>query len=211
MGHTHGVEVILDGVAFSERAASISAALRAASETARTRGRIVVEVRADGERVPDAMLAGEAADLATIKVLSFVSANPRHLVTQTLRDAAAALNQATADQQRVCELVQSGETAEAIDPLRSVLSTWQAVRDVVDRGGALLGEPLQNLNVGVEDGARSVAEATSGLREALRSLKDAMENEDWAAVSDTVGYDLDAQSRRWVALLLALADALERV
>ncbi|MDX2131164.1 MAG: hypothetical protein SFY69_03815 [Planctomycetota bacterium] len=183
----------------------MAAALRLAADTARSAGRVIIEVKADGERLSDESLGAPSEDAAPIGVLAFTSADPRRLVGQTLLDAVEALEQARGDQQATAELIQSGDTDRAMDPLSRVLGTWQAVGEVVDRGATLLSLDVSTLRLeGVEEG-ESFAHATSALREHLRLLRDAVRDEDWSGVSDILAYDLDAQAERWAYLMRALA------
>ncbi|CAG1009309.1 hypothetical protein PHYC_03686 [Phycisphaerales bacterium] len=205
MGHTPIVVATLDGHPLAIPRPTLAEALRAASAAAKALGRVIVEVKADGEQIPDDALARPSEELTTVRSLTFISADPKQLVGQTLLDAAAALDDVLGEQQMVSDLVQMGRTEEAIDPLRRVLTTWQAARDVVDRGSALLGINVNTLKLEGLDAEEGFEGSTRSLRENLRALRDAMEAEDWSAVSDVVAYDLDAQAKRWSGLLRALA------
>lgn len=203
MQHIPSVDVTLDGQTLAIPRPTLAHALRAAADAAKARGRVVIEVKADGQRIPDEALANPSDELTTIRSLTFLSADPRQLVGQTLLDAADALDDVQGEQQMVSDLIQMGRTGEAIEPLQRVLTTWQAARDVVDRGSALMGISLSSLKLGgIDEGFDA---ATRNLRENLRALRDAMEAEDWSAISDVVAYDLDAQAKRWSVLLRALA------
>lgn len=179
--------------------------MKSASDAARVRGRIIIEMKADGQRIPDELLARASEELTTVKVLSFASAEPRGLVSQSLVDAAEALGNVIADQAAVAEAIDAGRTEDAVEPLQRVITTWQSVRDVVDRSSAVLGVRLADVRVNVTEGEATFEEASVPLREALRALRDGMENEDWSAVSDAVGYDLDAQAKSWIVLLRGVA------
>jgi hypothetical protein len=53
------------------------------------------------------------------------------------------------------------------------------------------------------------ASATADLLTHLGQLKDALEQQDWSALSDVVGYDLDADAQHWHALLKGFADYIK--
>lgn len=205
MAHIHTMQVLLDGESLRIDRPTLAAAMKSASDAARVRGRIIIEMKADGQRIPDELLARASEELTTVKVLSFASAEPRGLVSQSLVDAAEALGNVIADQAAVAEAIDAGRTEDAVEPLQRVITTWQSVRDVVDRSSAVLGVRLADVRVNVTEGEATFEEASVPLREALRALRDGMENEDWSAVSDAVGYDLDAQAKSWIVLLRGVA------
>jgi len=196
------VEIVLDGAALMVTEPTLAAALRHAADEAQRRGRVIIEVKADGARLSDEVLSNPGAGLEGVRTLAFISADPAQLVSQSLRDCAAALDEAAAEQRRASDLIQSGRTSEALEVVARVLGTWQAVSGVVDHSAALLGRPLGDVG--------ELGEATADLRTHLRSMKDAMGAEDWPALSDVLGYDLDAQATRWRTLVESMADDVER-
>jgi hypothetical protein len=205
MAHTTGVRVTLDGTTLTVSKPTIAAALRHAADAARAAGRVIIEVKADGERLPDEVLAAPTEEATGIGELAFVTADPALLVSQTLYDAAEALDQARAEQQGVADLIQSGRTAEIGEPLARVLGTWQAIGEVVERGATLLTLDLSTMRLDGIDEDESFGASTTALREHLRALRDSVRDEDWSGVSDILAYDLDAQAERWARLLRALA------
>ncbi len=211
MGHTsNSVEVFLDGRTLAVPKPTLAEALRLAASEAQSRGRVIIEVKADGERIPDSMLVEPSAELTGVRVLSFTSANPRELVAQTLRDAVAALDETSQDHLTASDYLQTGRTQEAIEVMGRVITSWQAVGGVVEQSAALLGLRLGELTLEGVEPDQGFTAATSELRTHLRAMKDAMEQEDWSALSDVLAYDLEAQAGRWRVLVGALADLVER-
>jgi hypothetical protein len=84
MAHIHTMQVLLDGESLRIDRPTLAAAMKSASDAARVRGRIIIEMKADGQRIPDELLARASEELTTVKVLSFASAEPRGLVSQSL-------------------------------------------------------------------------------------------------------------------------------
>ncbi|GJQ29198.1 MAG: hypothetical protein HBSAPP03_10820 [Phycisphaerae bacterium] len=205
MAHIHGMDVLLDGEPLRVEGNTLAAAMKAAADAARARGRMIVEMKSDGRPISDDQLANAAGAMEGVGVLSFASADPSALVSQSFVDAAEALGGAMADQMAVADAIAAGQLDDAIEPLQRVIATWQSVREVVDRSSAVLGVRLADVRVNVTEGAATLNEASTPLREALRALRDGMENEDWSAVSDAVGYDLDAQAKEWIVLLRGVA------
>jgi hypothetical protein len=203
MRHIQGVQVLLDGQTLAIAKPTLAAALRAAVDAAHGRGRIIVEIKRDGLPVPPEDLESPTADLGNAR-LDFTSEDPRDLVRRSLEDAAAIMPGTREMQQAAAEAIQRGDTGEALTVLSQCFAAWQGVHDVLSRGTTVLATAPG----GTKLGEGQVEPATAELRQHLRSLKDALENEDWSAVADLLAYDLDAAAERWHTLLSALARSL---
>ncbi|MCE7973679.1 MAG: hypothetical protein DYG92_05030 [Leptolyngbya sp. PLA1] len=203
MGHTHSMEVLLDGKRLDVPRPTLAAALKVAVEEAQRAGRIIVEVRGDGARLTDDMLAAPSDDVLGTRTLAFTSEDPRLLVARSMQDAEDLLGGTREKQQSIAERVQAGDLGPALSDLSECFKAWQVLHDVVSQGCAVLGWDIEK--VAIAEGA-SLGAAVADLRGHLRNLRDALEAEDWSAVSDIVGYDLETQATRWQATLRVLAD-----
>lgn len=208
MDHIYDVEVLLDGRALTIGRPTLAEALRVGVSAAHDMQRIVVEVKGDGKRIPDDVLAQPSDELTTIKRIDLVSANPRELVGRSLREAASAMDDLRETQQTAARAMQAGDGPQAYDQLGTIFSSWQAVREVVVRAGAVLGTDVMHLPLNVDGEPDTVAAATTDLSVYLRAIKDAMSTDDASAMGDILGYDLDASASRWSRVLAALADAV---
>ncbi len=197
------VEAFLDGQPIVIGRPTLAAALAAGVEAAEARGRIIVEAVADGRALDDSALDQPSDRPGDVREVRLVSAEPRALVRVTFLDAADALDDARSEQSRAAEMVQVGHLSEAMKPLQSALATWQTVRDVVDRGSAVLRIDLKSPSVA---GGVSVEDRTSELLSRLNEIKSAITREDWSALSDILAYDLAEQIDAWKAMLRGLAD-----
>lgn len=201
------MEVLLDGRPIQVSRPTLAAALRAGVAAAQSQGRMIVEVRADGEQIPDDMLTTPSDEIADAGTISLISVHPGELVGRTLRDAATALEETIAQQHRASELIQSGAPERAVELLSACFASWKTVNDVAERSAALLSLDLPGWRT---PEGEPFGEAIRGLREGLRALRDGLESQDWSGVSDTLSYDLDAQGRLWQRHLRALAAAVSK-
>ncbi len=215
--HLINVNIFLDGHPLRAPRPTLSGAFEAAVEATRSGGRVIIEVKGDGLPLADDLVAAPPDVAAGITELRFTSADPRQLVRVTLLDAADALSTAQADQLSAADLINSGQTGAALEHLRGALTTWQAVQDVLERSSQLLGLDLSSLDgklgSGVAGGPASGLDPEMGFGRALETLtthlasvRTGLTAQDWSALSDTVGYDLDAQIDVWKRLLAALAE-----
>ncbi len=178
-------------------------------DATRPLGRVIIEVKADGLPLADDLVAAPPESAGGHSELRFTSADPRQLVRVTLMDAADALSTAQADQLAAADLINSGQTGPALEHLRSALATWQAVQDVLDRSAQLLGLNLSKLGgtaIPGLDSDEGFTPALEALTSHLSCVRTGLSDQDWSALSDTIGYDLDAQVNLWKRLLKGLAD-----
>jgi len=199
------VKVLIDEKPFAVSRPDVATALAEGVRSAEDQGRVIVEVLADGARLDDAALASGAVS-RPVNVLELRSADPRTLIARTLHDAAEALIHAKSEQLVAATAIQRGEPEKSLEPIGSALETWQLVRDAVVRSGALLGLDLAGPH------AREIGSPGVDEKELVRVLgvvRDALTNEDWAALSDGLAYDLCPQAERWQESLTNLAEAIE--
>jgi hypothetical protein len=203
------MQVLLDGHPISVARPSLALALQTAAADAQARGRILVEVKADGVVLTSDQLASPSDEHSAYAALEMLSADPRQLVRQTVLDAVEALESVRGEQAAAMEQIQTGQMGEALQTLQGAFMTWQAARDVVSRGAALLQIDLETVKLpGVEEGV-TFQSATTSLLSHLSALKDALNEQDWSALSDIVGFDLDADATTWHSLLKAFAEYIK--
>ncbi|MBL9002027.1 MAG: hypothetical protein JNK25_12915 [Phycisphaerae bacterium] len=203
------MRLLLDGQQVNIPRPTLAAAIAAAADAARSQGRLVTNIVADGVRLTDEQVAAATDTPSTIRELACTSLDPRELVASSLRDAVGALETAARDQQSAAQQIQAGRTQDALETLGPILATWQVVQQVLDQGGTALNMDFRTVPVpGIEE-SRPVERCTQAVMNSLLEMKKALADEDWSAVSDIVGYDLDAHARDWRNILAGLAELVE--
>lgn len=206
-GYTRGMQVYLDGQPLAVERATLASGLRAASEAAQKRGRVVVEVYVDGSLVSDTILS-DPPDEVLGREMKTVSVEPRLLVRETLLDAAEALDRAGQEQVDAADEIQSGRVEGAMPLLQSAILKWQAVRDAVEKSASLLEIPLNSRVAGPGD--RNLGQVVDGLAASLTDVRRSLEAEDWSGLADLLAYDMTEQVRSWQDMLRSLADGLRK-
>lgn len=197
----------LDDAPLTVTAPTIAAGLDAARRRAESSGRVVVEATIDGHPIPESVLLEPPVDEVDAE-LRFLSADPGELVANTLRGVAETLAAAKSDQQAAAELIQTGRMPEAMERLQTALRTWETVRQVVADGCSLMGQPSDEVRITLATGdVRRLGDATAALAGALNEIKRAFGTQDWPALADALGFDLQDQADAWQDLLLGLAGA----
>ncbi len=207
-GYTRGMQVYLDGQPLAVERATLASGLRAASEAAQKRGRVVVEVYVDGTMVSDTILS-DPPDQVLGAEMRLISIEPKLLVRETLLDAAEALDKAGQEQTDAADEIQSGRVEGAMPLLQSAILKWQAVRDAVEKSASLLEIPLNSRVAG--PGERNLGQVVDGLAASLTDVRRSLESEDWSGLADLLAYDMADQIKSWQLMLRSLADGLKRV
>ena len=175
--------------------------------------RLIIDINADGEPAPDAILDG-TDDGASIAELRFTTADTGTFLSETVHAAKESLDLIRKDQTTAAEQIRAGEMEDAMHALRAIMEGWQGVRDVVDQVAQLAGADAATLEAhseaGPEDGAESGQAIIADLGAALTEIRDTLAQEDWASLGDVVEYDLATLADRWDALLDALIERAAR-
>ncbi len=207
--HLLGMEAFLDGKPLAIARPTLACALADGVDAARAAGRIVIEVRGDGQTLGDDTLASPSDVPGSYRAVHMFSADPRALVRVTLGDAIDALRGLVGEQVRLAELVHTDQLQLAAGGLQDVFQTWHTVKDVVARSGALLDLDLSVLDVGSEFG--TLGQASNRLLVYLRGVKGSLEREDWSALADILEVNLSEEAQKWEDLLTALSDHVSKL
>lgn len=197
------MRVFLDDAELTVPEPTLTAVLAAGSAASEARGRIVVEVWADGEPAPDEDLAQPPDRAPYAGEVRLITAEPRALVRSVLFDVADALEATRDTQRRAADLIQVGETGKGLHELGEALRSWDTVRRAVEEGAALLGMSVNSDESSAIDGS-----LVEELGRTLTSVKQALSREDWALLSDLLMYDLEEQAQRWETELRRLAERI---
>lgn len=197
------MKVFLDNEPIDVNPPSVRGALAVARSRAEGRGRLIIEVSADGSPLIGAALDNPPEDDGGVGELRMLSAVPGAFVRETLLETVAVLDDAKASQDRAAELIQAGSVREAFGPLQRVLEAWGIIRDVVAQSSRLVGLSVNAVAVG--DGLTGEA-CVAELAERLSTLRRGVAHEDWSAVADELAYEMDGLVVRWRGLLTAMAE-----
>lgn len=197
------MKVFLDEAELEVADPTLASAIAAGTAASEERGRIIVEVWADGSPAPDEHLTAPPSTAPYAKEVRFVSAEPKSLVRMVLLDVSDALASTRDAQRKAADLLQTGETGAALQSLGESLQTWETVRRAVDEGCALLDIPTEGDGTSGLDGA-----LVNDLADKLSALRDALGREDWSLLGDLLAYDLDEHVDRWQTELRRLAEGI---
>ncbi len=203
------MKVFLDDQMLSESPQSVAGALEAGRLAAESRGRMVIEVNADGQPLTPELLENPPQHAAGIVELKMISTAPGPFIRTTLLDAVELLDPLEREQAEAVRLLQTGQIEEAFDPLQRALLSWSILRDLVDKSSQLgLTDPSRVIVHGGDwSTGRAGGEFIADLALHLGEVKRTLEIQDFTALADVLDGDLAADARAWGHFLRAMAEA----
>lgn len=199
------VPIHLDDQLTAFPAGSMRELLAAARDELAPAGRVVVEVRVDGQSVTGAELDDDqpTAPDADIRVYS---AKPSDLVVGVLEEVRTQLTESQTMQQKAAELLQQDEPAEAMGLVRQSIDGWLQAQQAVGQSAQLLQIDLGA--IAIED--QTVLERMNELVGSLTDLKDTVIANDFVTLADALQYEWPEITERWDASLGAIIKHVEQ-
>ena len=198
------MKVTLDEIEIEIETPTLAEGLKLAIAAAESKGRVVIEATLDGCPLTDEQLTDPPGDATPNADLRLMSANPVALVRATLFEAADALEDAARLQTKAADLIERGESEDAMDILSEILSVWQAVSDVAAQGPELLGKPFET-----PSGSPSLDDNTKKLATCLKEVKRCLKMQDWASLADLLTFDMIDLGEAWKIQLSEFATQLK--
>jgi hypothetical protein len=186
----------LDDVAVDLPGESLAAQLAAARDSLSPKGRMVVEVKVDGQTLDPDRLEAEQGEPVSGE-LRIYSADPRALVIPTVEQARDQLVEAAQWQEEAADLLQQDNAAEAMKLIGQAFNAWQQTQQVVQQSAALLQIDLDDLELG----GHRMPELVQALLEQLKALRDLIVANDTVALADVLAYEWPGTNETWIQVL----------
>jgi len=199
------MEIFIDGHPVDLACRDLDGALDAAAKHLSPRGRIVVEVEADGRDLVGEDLEHERAAGAAPACLNLLSADPRDLVEVALEEVRQGLVEAQRLQVEAAELLQKDNLPAAMENIGEAVDHWQDLQKVVVQAGSLLANDIGMIRVGEV----SVEETVVALAERLKDLRMLLGAGDTVAVADELMYVWPDLCERWDQTLAAIIEVVQ--
>ena len=178
--------------------------LATVSQSLAPSGRVVVEVRVDGEPITGPALDDDQPTTAGSDIRVY-SARPSDLVVGILEEVRAQLSASQQMQQQAAEFLQQDEPAKAMDLVKESINGWLQAQQAVGQSAQLLQLDLQAIVVD----ELPVIERMNELIASLTELKDIVVANDFVALADALQYEWPDITQRWDAALGAIIKHVE--
>ncbi|HAW94915.1 MAG: hypothetical protein CMJ33_06250 [Phycisphaerae bacterium] len=190
------MRILIDGQDSGLSAETIPEALKQGMDAVDSTGRIVVEIALDGSPLDAEQLESGAYETSAAETLSLMSLAPNELLLATFELGRNAIDAAQKHFHSAAEMIQAGDDAGAMNELHEGIELWCTIdqtvfREAVPKIAELGGDQTPD---GLE---RHVGE----LKDALESIKSAIESSDFAGLSDALMYEFPETSAGWSTFL----------
>lgn len=196
------MRIMLDDTDCSLSAGSVGEAIMAGAEIAESRGRLVVEIYVDGEKLTDESLGEEQRLASGADEVRLVSVEPHEMVRQTLLDSVELLEQLDQTQRNAAERLQTSDEAGGFEMLGDAVEMWSIVQRATLQSAQLLEMDLQSISTS----DTSMTEGIHLLNRHLGALRDALQQRDPVGVSDALLYEMPPVIETWKGLLRTMAE-----
>ncbi|MEO0475113.1 MAG: hypothetical protein AAF085_03955 [Planctomycetota bacterium] len=185
-------------------AGSMRELLAAVSDSLASDGRVVVEVKVDGESITGTALDDDQPTAASSDIRVY-TAKAANLVVGILDEVRTQLAASQQMQQQAADLLQQDDPAKAMDLVKQSIDGWLQAQQAVGQSAQLLQLDLQAIKVADQP----VMERMSELITALNELKDIISANDFVAMADALQYEWPEITNRWDAAIGAIIQHIE--
>lgn len=170
-------------------------------------GRVVVEVKLDGQPVTGDALESDTPtpDQSEVRVYT---AEPAALAAGILEQVREQLHAASKMQQEAADLLQEDEASQALELVRGSIDGWLQAQQAVTQTAALLNIDLSLVQVESEDD--TVVMRMQELIQRLVELKDLVQANDFVSLADALAYEWPQVTEQWDGAIGAIIREIEK-
>lgn len=178
--------------------------LAAVSESLAPKGRVVVEVKVDGQTITGPALDDDQLPQPGSDIRVY-SAKPSDLVVGILEEVRTGLADASRMQTQAAEHLQQDDPTKAMELVKASINAWLQAQQAVGQSAQLMQLDLQAIQVE----GQSVIERMNELIASLNELKDIVVANDFVALADALQYEWPEITERWDGAIGAIIKHVE--
>ena len=190
------MRILIDGNDSGLNAETVPEALKQGMDAVDSTGRIVVEIALDGTPLDAEQLENGAYENISAETISMMSLAPNELLLATFELGRNAIEAAQKHFHSAAEMIQSGNDANAMNELHEGIELWCTIDQTVFR------EAVPKIaELGGDQTPDGLERHVSELKDALESIRSAIESSDFAGLSDALMYEFPETSAGWSTFL----------
>jgi hypothetical protein len=181
----------------------------------KTVGQVLAHIQRDNRLVVHVLIDGQEPDLDHLGALKqsplsghtlyIETAEPRQMALEVLDEVEWQLDEANRLRTEAIDLLQSNQAPKAMERLNRCFTTWQHAEQSVLKTAQLLRIDLDRITV--RD--RSFRGVLQEFADQLKSIRTALENRDFVALSDVLAYECGEMSEQWIEAIGAMRSVVE--
>lgn len=199
------MRIILDDHELESVSGGAAEALATVRDACEAQGRLITDVFLDDRHLDRSGLDSLADTNPPGSELRCQSADPLNLVAETFEYVCDALDQVGSLHESISAHFQAGHMPEGINELKEALTLWDSVRQGVEQGCMLVHLDVEQMR----GETAPVDQALSSLAQRLDEIREAVSNQDWSALADTLGYEMKPVVDDWRTFIHLLSDRVE--
>ncbi|MEM1355864.1 MAG: hypothetical protein AAGC44_11940 [Planctomycetota bacterium] len=181
--------------------------LASAREHLAESGRVVVEVKLDGQAVTGDALDSETPTPEQAEVRVY-TAEPGDLAAGVLEQVREQLQAASGMQEEAADLLQQDEANQALDLIRGSVDGWLQSQQAVAQTAELMHLDLSRVEVTGEDD--TVVQRMQELIQRLVELKELIQANDFVSLADALAYEWPQVTENWDQAIASIIKVIEQ-
>ncbi len=202
MGYDSRMPILLDDQPAQLVGDTLGQVLDAAQQRLAAQGRIVVEVRVEGQTLNGETIDRRADEACGDKLIHLTSAKPAEVAVDALAAVRTQLGEARVLQAEAADLLQRDQQADALNKVSTAIEAWLAMQQVVVQAAAMLDVDLDALEVEGQE----LTDSVNDLAAQLKELRELIQAGDMVGLADVLAYEWPDITDRWDAVLGALLE-----
>lgn len=198
--YTGPMAILLDDATLEVPGPRLGEALQAAQARCEGTGRMLVEVKIDGQTVPGDQLETLAEREVGEAEVRMFSADPQTLTSSILEQVGHRLEEAQTMQTEAADLLQRGESQAGLKKVGEAVEPWLQTQQAVLQSAHIMGIELSTLEVDGEPLQSAINELVTRLKE----LRDLVNAQDTVGLADVLQYEWPDTTEKWRSLVKTL-------
>lgn len=190
------MRILIDGHDSGLTAETVPEALERGMNAVDSSGRIVVEIALDDQPLDAEELGNGSYENLSAKTVALTSLAPNDLLLATFELGRNAIEAAQQHFHAAAKMIQSGNDANAMNELHEGIDLWCTIDQTVFR------EAVPRIaDFGDDQTPDGLERHVQELKDALESIRAAIESSDFAGLSDALMYEFPETSAGWSKFL----------
>ncbi len=203
------MQIILDGQSLTDAdaaAGTVESAIRKVQTERCSPSQVVVSIRCDDRDIVGEQIAPFLRKpISAVTKLEVFTNTRKQLVAGAMAHASASLQETETACTRVAELLNTGESKEAIATLGECLRIWQQIHEAVAKSIEML--EMNPDAITLQDATMS--DVIGKPKEVLLQIRNALLAEDHVLLADVLRYEFDDVTNSWYALIARIRQEAE--
>lgn len=198
------MDIYIDDNQVSVDGESLSEVILTAQYKIEDKSRLVVEIIMNDEVLTQDQITALHDQKITTEAIRLITAKPSELALTALNDTQVNLEELQTIQSQVAEKLQTDQAGDALNDMQVVLHTWQNSQLAVNHASELMDVDIEEL----QTTSGSAVSIINDLADKLNAMQDYLQDKDFVALADLLGYELNDTAKQWIEMIDSLCESI---